>query len=554
MPLSSARTTALRSRLDKQLGALGLEQTPGTALVIEKNGKRLYANAVGLASLETKERLTEHSSIDSGSIAKFVTGLAVAILEEDGLLKPSVPIATFLPDLPSYAERIRIHHLLHHESGLHSYFTLLYYMAGWHEHAPPSADEVYEMLCRVRTLSFEPGSQYAYSDSNYFLLARIIERVSGKRFGAFARERIFEPLGMQDTYCTDEPIPSGSQHAEGYVRYPIRLASPFTFRQAQAPSAFYPTGLRYQHVGAEGLRTSAADLVTLGRQILEPTLVNPATMSSPVLHAGRIRPDGLGYGYGVNLGSFHGHRFVGHNGAIQGHTGSFCVLPNHDLIVACLANRSDVRAWDIRDTVLTELQLLPEAGDSPLRPMRVAAHENLRSGLYISAEHAHSARITRCEGEPAVRLNESTPQPVEHHIDPTLDSESIRLWVRDQHLTMTVVPKHVDRKGLAAYEGIYRCHELDCAFAVEQTESGLRFRNVDPNHPAMDLDYEATLPDFFWSHDPHPGLSQIQFLRHAGSTSGFIYRDYDGDGREAFHFHRQADAEPKDLGLSARAP
>ena len=70
----------------------------------------------------------------------------------------------------------------------------------------------------------------------------------------------------------------------------------------------------------------------------------------------------------------------------------------------------------------------------------------------------------------------------------------------------------------------------------------MRLRNRDAQRPSMDLDYTPTIRDFFASHDPHPGISQIQFLRDGGSIVAFIYRDYDGDGREAFRFERVSDS------------
>jgi len=91
---------------------------------------------------------------------------------------------------------------------------------------------------------------------------------------------------------------------------------------------------------------------------------------------------------------------------------------------------------------------------------------------------------------------------------------------------------------LDEYAGDYACEMLQTRFTVSPAEAGIRLTNTDPKRPSMDLDYTPTIRDFFWSHDPHPGISQLEFLRESGRVVGFRYRDYDGDEREAFVFTR----------------
>ena len=339
---------SLENALSQQCGT----QTPGYALAAFKQGETCHL-AGGRAKLARVQDNTIHTTFDAGSIAKTLTGLSISLLEEEGKLSIDRSVRDYVPQLPGFASGVTLQHLLAHESGLHNYSTLLYYMAGWHQHAPPSPDDVLRTIARTPGLKRSPGTQYEYADTNYFLLARVIECVCEMPFGAFVKERIFRPLGMEDSYCTDATS-NQEGAAEGYVSYPIALRSPFELRSNLSEGEFHPVGLCYRHVGAEGFRTSAHDLLRLGRELLSPSAIS-ADILTRALTPHRIRDDGLGYGYGLNVGTYLGLQFLGHDGQIEGFTASLSVFPEHDLVIACLTNWMDLGAWSCRRHVLKEL-------------------------------------------------------------------------------------------------------------------------------------------------------------------------------------------------------
>jgi hypothetical protein len=431
-------------------------------------------------------------------------------------------------------------------------------MAGWHEQAPPSSDHVYASICQAGSLSFEPGARYEYCDSNYFLLARAIGQVTGDRFGAFIEQRILRPFGMNDSAILDNPILDQSPWAEGYVQYPSELLSPYAYRAPEDDAGFHPARLSYAHVGAEGLRTTAADLLTLGRHLAGPSNVLSASIRERVLHTPRVRDDGFGYGYGLNVGMFRGMRFFGHSGEIQGFTATMICFPDEELHIACLTNRQDVTAWACRNAVLDEL-----LGN---RPSTREVHEASAGkstwphglpGSYMDPISARLLKIVMTEqgfgvsldGGPASMLRGSGPWSAADGILiirrddlPTEGEHRSSLIVQKDHVASTYAPfiRHIEWDDLKAYEGVYACGALDTSFRVAATDGGLRFTNQDASHPSMDLDYFPTIRDFFWSHDPHPELSQVQFLRNTAGIYAFVYRDYDGDRREDFRFVRSS--------------
>ena len=519
------------SSLKKRLADSCTLETPGYALAISRTDQK-FTLVDGLQDLDRKHPITLNTAFDAGSIAKTLTGLSIALLEDQSMLSLSQSVRHFLPELPEFANVVTLRHLLSHESGLHNYTTLLYFMAGWHQHAPPSSADVLRVLCRTPGMKWVPGTQYEYADVNYFLLAQIIERVSGTAFGQFVANRIFEPLGMKDSYCTDsETTRDGT--AEGYAGHEIQLQSSFELRTGSRSQEFYPVGLRYRHVGAEGFRTSAHDLLRLGKELLSPTVFSSGTIAR-VIAASRIRDDGLSYGYGLNVGEYLGQRFHGHDGQIEGFTASLSVFPDHHLVIACLTNRLDLGAWTCRRHIMKQsLGVEPSQHQQIVRVTGTGS--TLRPGHYIDPETSSILEISAASDGLVASRNFGPTQSILYSRDSTSIGNAIVLYETCKRASY--VP-FANQDSFGDYEGSYACPELETVFRVRATPSGVRLVNQETRHPSMDLDYTLTIPDFFWSRDPYPGISQIQFLREGNIVTAFIYRDYDGDGREAFRFSR----------------
>ncbi|MFN2144494.1 MAG: serine hydrolase domain-containing protein, partial [Anaerolineales bacterium] len=196
--------------------------SPGCVAGVLQHGETVYAKGFGRANLEYPSPISAETVFDIGSMAKQFVGMAVALLEEEGRIDTTAGIRDYLPDLPDYTHRIKVANLLHHTSGIRNYTVLAYYMIGYHESDAISPEEVYDLLKSVQTGSFAPGERYEYSDSNYFLLGKIVEQVSGKTLGEFAAENIFQPLGMENTLfreCHSRVIPN---RAISYVQHPVR--------------------------------------------------------------------------------------------------------------------------------------------------------------------------------------------------------------------------------------------------------------------------------------------------------------------------------------------
>jgi CubicO group peptidase (beta-lactamase class C family) len=188
----------------------------GAVLAAEK-GEVIYEKAFGFADFEKKIALTKSSIFSIGSITKPFTAAAVMILKEKGVLKYTDPIVKFFPQFPPYAKDITIHHLLTHTSGLIDYLGRGLELL---RKFPEVSDSlVFDNLASQTSLQFKPGEEFQYSNSNYVLLARIIENVSKKTYGDFIKENILIPLRMNQTFVYEGSEEALERSVKSYVNY-----------------------------------------------------------------------------------------------------------------------------------------------------------------------------------------------------------------------------------------------------------------------------------------------------------------------------------------------
>jgi len=206
-----------QSQLAAKLDSLFRQQPrdqPGIALSIEKNGQIIYRRTAGLADKNTGASLDSASNFRMASVTKQFTAMGILLLEKEHRLTLDESIRHWLPEIPAnIGNRILIRHLLTHSSGLLDYESLI----------PPTQTrqivdiDVLHLLQGQDSTYFTPGTRFRYSNSGFCLLALIIERASHQSFATFIKERIFQPLQMDNStvYVKGQPIP---HRAMGYSR------------------------------------------------------------------------------------------------------------------------------------------------------------------------------------------------------------------------------------------------------------------------------------------------------------------------------------------------
>jgi CubicO group peptidase (beta-lactamase class C family) len=205
----------MSGQIDAVFGKYISARTPGCVVSIVQNGSVLYARTYGLANLEWALPNTLDTVFDIGSVSKQFTAFAILLLAQDGRISLDDDIRKYLPEIPNYGKVIRIHHLLNHTSGLRNY-TDLFDLAGVPEINLTTDQDALDLVVRQKSVNFAPGEEFLYSDTNFFLLSLIVERVSGKSLRQFARERIFDPLDMRSTHFHNDATMVVNHRATGY--------------------------------------------------------------------------------------------------------------------------------------------------------------------------------------------------------------------------------------------------------------------------------------------------------------------------------------------------
>lgn len=180
-------------RSSQAVAALVPAGLPGCSAAVARDGAVVWAGAAGLADLATGAPDTTETRFDIASLTKQFTATAVLMLQRDGSLSLSDPIASYVDGLPEWGATITLDQLMHHTSRIPDYWVELDRLGiGFTD----PADQAMTLDAIRRETELDEGEGYEYSNSNYVLLAAVVERVSGQSFADFLAERIFAPLGL----------------------------------------------------------------------------------------------------------------------------------------------------------------------------------------------------------------------------------------------------------------------------------------------------------------------------------------------------------------------
>ncbi|HEX8634522.1 MAG TPA: serine hydrolase [Pyrinomonadaceae bacterium] len=217
-PAALAQGGDKAARIEEYLArANRIGQFNGAALVAE-NGKVIYKKGVGLANMEWNVPNEADTKFRLGSITKQFTAALILQLVEQGKLKLDGKLSEYLPDYrKDVGDKVTIHHLLTHTSGIPSYTSLPKFL----EDASRNPYAVAEFVKKYASgdLEFEPGARFRYNNSGYFLLGAIIEKLHGKSYEQVVKEHIFDPLGMKNSGY-DHHGTLLSKRASGYQKTP----------------------------------------------------------------------------------------------------------------------------------------------------------------------------------------------------------------------------------------------------------------------------------------------------------------------------------------------
>jgi D-alanyl-D-alanine carboxypeptidase len=322
-PAFSGNTAAIIERTIHEQLASG--KVAGVAIQVTQHGKAVLSKGYGTANLEWNTPVREDTVFRIASVTKSITAASILVLAEKGLLSLDDKLSKYLPDFPR-ANEVTIRQLLTHTSGLVDYPGAYPRKEEWV--MQKSMAQMLDIIAHLSpTYHFDPGSDYRYSNSGYYILGFIVEKISGRDLGAFMRENIFSKVGMDDTSMdlAENIVPN---RASGYDAV---AGQPGKFQNA----LYFP----YTYPGpAGGLRSTVGDLSKWYLALLDGKVIGPELLKEMTTPGSPTQRD---YGYGLRAGNQRGHRFLMHTGHISGFNAFAKVFPDDALTIVMLANTSN---------------------------------------------------------------------------------------------------------------------------------------------------------------------------------------------------------------------
>ncbi|MCE4557855.1 serine hydrolase domain-containing protein [Roseateles cellulosilyticus] len=315
---------------------------PGCAVSVTQGQRVVFTGAYGSAIVEGAVANTATTSFHIASVSKQFTAFAIYLLRAEGRLSLKDDVRKYVPELHDFGMPITLDDLLHHRSGLRDQWSLLA-LAGRRLEDTILQEDVIRVIFRQRDLNFPPGSGFAYSNTNYTLLALVVERVSGQPFSQFLKQRVFQPLGMVDSWVQDDFRIVRTGHAQPY---------------APVGGGYQRRSLPYSTYGATGVQTSVTDMARWAMNFDAPKVGTRAIFDAMIT----VQPDATGnvrrYASGFEIGRYRGTATIEHSGTDPGYVADFLMLPERHLAITVLCNSEGLNpvelARRIADLYLTD--------------------------------------------------------------------------------------------------------------------------------------------------------------------------------------------------------
>ncbi|MBD3402640.1 serine hydrolase [candidate division GN15 bacterium] len=319
------------------------------AVLVAKDGEVVFANGYGWASAQLGVENTAQHKFLIGSITKSFTAAAILRLAEAGKLTLEDKLSKYFDDFPAeVADKVTIHHLLTHTSGVHSYTEITDLML--RRTIAMTPEEIVDRFKNM-PLDFEPGAEWKYSNSGYFLLGLIIEKASGMSYDEYLEEHILGPAGMEQTgLAVTEEIVDGM--VQGYAVHEDELANAVVIHMS-LPFA------------AGALYSTVADLYRWDRALYGEEILTEASKEK------MFTPYKNDYGYGWAITKLYDRSLVTHSGGIDGFNSMMHRFVDDDVCVVVLSNATAGQA----STVAASLAaiLFDEPYDVPVKKEPIAA-------------------------------------------------------------------------------------------------------------------------------------------------------------------------------------
>jgi CubicO group peptidase (beta-lactamase class C family) len=490
-PSFTQQDPGIERKVDQVFAQFDKPDSPGCALGVVRDGNFIYKKGYGTASLELGVSLTPQSVFYMGSVSKQFTAASVVLAAEQGYLSLDDDVRKYVPEIPSYGKPITLREMLHHTSGFRDILGLLLLAGRNFEDIHPTP-ELLDLLSHQKALNYQPGEEYLYSNTNFFLMSVVIPRATGKPLSQFADENIFKPLGMTHTRFYDD-------HS---VVVPGRVPA---YEPRKDGGFRIDWSTNFDKIGDGGLMSSVEDLLLWDRNFYDNKLGKGTLlkeMQTPgVLNNGKK----IEYALGLEISTYRGLPIVEHGGALFGYRTELLRFPQQkfSVITLCNVGTSNPRrlANQVADIYLAD-KLAPEPASSPAANVDSQAltgwYRDLNSHsvvLVSGSKEGLNVFGTQFKATDATHFtaNGDRAEIVVEHRPNSVTRLTLSLQDSVPQILESYEPLKESEEKFAQYEGTYTSVELEATYRLAVKDGKLTL--ASSWQPAAEL--QPTIRDEF---------------------------------------------------------
>jgi len=322
----AALTREVNQKLDSTFQRFNKRHDFHGSVLVAKGGKVVFKKHYGYANFKEKTKIDDNSVFQLASVSKQFTAAAILILKDRGQLDLDDKVTAFYPEFP-YTE-VTVRHLLNHTSGLPKYFWLAEHK--WDKEHAPSNAEMMDLLSKEKLNPFfRPGANFDYSNTGYFVLSAIVEKVSGQSYADFVDREIFEPLNMRQSFVYSfgqDSIREGQLSGYRLYRRRWHAAIPGTVNDAV--------------VGDKNIYSTTEDMLKWVEGLNSGRLISEESLQEMYTRGMTKYNRKVPYGFGFRIKEDGEQKVIYHNGRWNGFSTSLMQYPEEDLVVITLEHSS----------------------------------------------------------------------------------------------------------------------------------------------------------------------------------------------------------------------
>lgn len=411
LTLAEPVATDPEGRVDQLMVRYDRDDSPGAVVGVVRDGEIAFGKAYGMANIEYGVPHRVDTPTNIGSVTKQFTAMAIMLLQNDGLLSIDDDVREYIPELPDFGVPVTLKNMLNHATGYREMYNFLP-MAGRDGEDLIGREEAIRIVQRQPALQDPPNTLFNYNNTGFVLLATVVERVSGMTFPEFMAERVFGPLGMDDTrvkYVQGEIIPYASR---GYV--PAEAGGWRGVRDLGASA------------GAGGIYTTFPDMTRWMANYRDGTVGGEAAIEAITTSNVLADGDTTGYGLGLGVTTLRGLDVYTHTGGDVAHRTFFSYFPGIDGGVFISSNASNFTqsvAREVTDLFFEEYmepeqedEEVPavEEGSMPVERMEAIEGDWIieGSGLRVEFLVEEGALYAEPQGQPRFTLHATSDSSV----------------------------------------------------------------------------------------------------------------------------------------------